>query len=263
MTRRERLERKLEKREEWAGKAHERSDQAAGRVAAIAGNIPLGQPILVGHHSERRHRKDVERIHSGMRKACEQEKLAKHHESKAEGLAAQLGSTIFSDDGNAIEALKAKIAELEAFCERAKALNAAWKRWKKSGDPSELHGLGLTDERIIEIEKKTSAWWDKNPVTASKQTNKRAEIRRCKQRIVEIERRAKVAAAAEATENGVLIRERESSYFGVTTRYVIVTFAEKPERSIINALKSAGFDWSRGQWEGLAEALPDCVRELA
>lgn len=30
--------------------------------------IPLGQPILVGHHSERRHRRHLERIESRVRK---------------------------------------------------------------------------------------------------------------------------------------------------------------------------------------------------
>ncbi|WP_395398674.1 DUF3560 domain-containing protein (plasmid) [Pseudoduganella sp. UC29_106] len=44
--------------------------QAARRaVSAISDHIPLGQPILVGHHSERRARKDAERIENGMRRA--------------------------------------------------------------------------------------------------------------------------------------------------------------------------------------------------
>jgi hypothetical protein len=210
---------------------------------------------LVGHHSERHARRDVERIHNGMRKAVDEQKKAEHHEEKAEGLAAQLAHTIFSDDENAVEALRAKIAELEAFCDRAKCLNAAWKRWKKSGDPAELYGLGLTDERIAKIEEETSTWWDKNPVTTSRQTNKRAEIRRCKARIVEIERRAKIKAAAEATSNGVICRVTQSGY-------AIVTFAEKPERAVINALKGAGFFWSGGAWNGKNDALPECVKEL-
>lgn len=38
------------------------ADVAFGRAKAIGDMIPFGQPILVGHHSERRHRKDIGRI---------------------------------------------------------------------------------------------------------------------------------------------------------------------------------------------------------
>ena len=38
-------------------------------VSAITENIPLGQPILIGHHSEKKARKDAERIERGMQKA--------------------------------------------------------------------------------------------------------------------------------------------------------------------------------------------------
>jgi hypothetical protein len=257
MTRRERLERKIEKREEWAEKARARSDSAASRVAGITAMIPLGQPILVGHHSERHARKDVDRIHNGMRKAVDEQKKAEHHEAKAEGLAAQLASTIFSDDENAIEALRAKIASIETECEQAKKTNAAWKRWRKSGDTTELIALGFSEEKIPEYEKviARSPYNGDRPFPDYYSTNRRAEIRRCKARIVEIERRAKVTAAAEAAPNGVLCRVTDSGY-------AVVTFAEKPKRSMINALKGAGFFWSGGAWNGKNDALPECVKEL-
>lgn len=43
--------------------------QAREAVARIADNIPLGQPILIGHHSERHARRDAEKIERGMRLA--------------------------------------------------------------------------------------------------------------------------------------------------------------------------------------------------
>jgi Domain of unknown function (DUF3560) len=45
------------------------AQNAHAGVSAITDNIPLGQPILVGHHSEKRARKDAEKIESGMRRA--------------------------------------------------------------------------------------------------------------------------------------------------------------------------------------------------
>lgn len=45
------------------------ADRAHKAVKAIADNIPFGQPILVGHHSEKRARKDAQKIENGMRYA--------------------------------------------------------------------------------------------------------------------------------------------------------------------------------------------------
>lgn len=47
------------------------AETARAAVAAIADGIPLGQPILVGHHSEARARRDAERILAGMRRAVD------------------------------------------------------------------------------------------------------------------------------------------------------------------------------------------------
>jgi predicted RNA methylase len=54
----------------YQGKRAADADQARKAVAAVADNIPLGQPILVGHHSERHARRDAEKIESGMRRAA-------------------------------------------------------------------------------------------------------------------------------------------------------------------------------------------------
>lgn len=66
----ERAEERAERFQEYS---HNRSKDAAStteKVKQIADNIPLGQPILVGHHSEKHARKEAEKIETGMRKAC-------------------------------------------------------------------------------------------------------------------------------------------------------------------------------------------------
>jgi hypothetical protein len=107
MTRRERLERKLEKRREWA--AGRQADAAAHFQAShnIFDSIPMRQPILVGHHSERAHRRALERSDNHMHKGCESADMAKLHEQKADGIAAQLERSEFSDDDDALERLQA------------------------------------------------------------------------------------------------------------------------------------------------------------
>ena len=46
-------------------------------------------------------------------------------------------------------------------------------------------------------------------------------------------------------------------------RIARVTFAEKPEREILTALKAAGYRWQKCCWSGEAAKLPQSVKELA
>lgn len=61
------------------------AEAARKAVSAIADNIPLGQPILVGHHSERHARKDAERIENGMRKAVKMWETSVYWQQRAAG----------------------------------------------------------------------------------------------------------------------------------------------------------------------------------
>lgn len=65
----ERAEARADRFDEYSEKRLADAESARKAVSAIADHIPLGQPILIGHHSERRARKDAERIENGMRKA--------------------------------------------------------------------------------------------------------------------------------------------------------------------------------------------------
>src|SRR5690606_3126416 len=51
---------------------------------SILEHIPFGQPILIGHHSEKRARKDVERIDHGMRKSVKMWDTSKYWAARAE-----------------------------------------------------------------------------------------------------------------------------------------------------------------------------------
>lgn len=59
--------------------------QAHKAVESICEGIPLGQPILIGHHSERHARKDAERIENGMRRAVKMWETAEYWKSRAQG----------------------------------------------------------------------------------------------------------------------------------------------------------------------------------
>ncbi|WP_216846474.1 DUF3560 domain-containing protein [Granulicella sp. L56] len=81
----ERAEERSERFSEYSDKRAEDADRAHTAVSAIADGIPYGQPILVGHHSERRARKDAERIESGMRKAIKMWNTSKYWTDRAAG----------------------------------------------------------------------------------------------------------------------------------------------------------------------------------
>jgi hypothetical protein len=82
----DRLEHRLDRHEHRAERA---AGEAAHHFAAsrqISDGIPFGQPILVGHHSERRHRRDLARMDSHDQKWIAAEKTHERAQQLADGL---------------------------------------------------------------------------------------------------------------------------------------------------------------------------------
>ena len=77
-------EARAEHYEARAQRAEERAATARGKADQIANMIPFGQPILVGHHSEGRHRRDLDRINKGMRTTIEESRKAERLHDRAE-----------------------------------------------------------------------------------------------------------------------------------------------------------------------------------
>ncbi|MGD0653120.1 MAG: DUF3560 domain-containing protein [Thermoguttaceae bacterium] len=257
MTRRERLEQKLDKRREWA-QTRKAKAAAAFKAAdnAVAG-IPFGQPILVGHHSERHHQRALDKHDNAMRRGCESQDMAAHHISKAGGLEHQLTRSVFSDDVDAVEQLTAKIADAEKLQEVMRAVNAIVRRKPKNESTPEkvveLLALGLKEGQVTKLF--TPDFMGRYGFPSYATTNNNANIRRMKQRIEEIERRQARSAVAADTPAGILV-EGEGEY-------VSITFAEKPAREVLNALKAAGFWWGGGSWSGKRANIPAEIRDLA
>ena len=255
MNRRERLERKLEKRQEWAQKRRQKANGEFNKARAATEGIPLGQPILVGHHSEGRHRAALKRQDTAMRNGCESQDMADHHTSKAAGLESQLDNTIFSDDDDAIERLEEKIDGMEAKRQLNNAINKIIRKKPKEQPTDEKIGklldLGLSEATARKLFEPD--YCGRVGIPSYVNQNLGGNIRRCKQRLEEIKRRAARAQAAEESDGGVIIEGGD---------WVRLTFSEKPEREILTALKSAGFRWGGGSWSGKRSDLPECVTEL-
>lgn len=80
----ERAKKKAAKHIECAEKAEAKSRQYFDRSQKDRDFLVLGEPIKVGHHSERGHRKAVEDFNYNMGKSVEMDKKAMQHKSKAE-----------------------------------------------------------------------------------------------------------------------------------------------------------------------------------
>lgn len=248
-TRRERMEARLAKRLAWSATRAEKAEATLSSALDMASAIPFGQPILVGHHSERRDRNYRGRIASKFEQAAECQHMAAHHAAKADGIAAQLEGSIFSDDPDAIDALEAKAAALEAEQERMKRENAIFRK----GGAAALAAAGVipnTPAAIAAFDARIAAAhsWDRQPHASFTLKNRNATLRATRKRIEQVKLRQARIAKAEAAPGGVLIEGSGD--------YVRVTFDEKPTRETINALKAGGFRWGGGSWMGRRDALP-------
>jgi hypothetical protein len=77
-------ERKAEKYNAWAAAAKEESVMHWERSNEQRDFLSMGEPIKVGHHSEKRHRALIARNHGRMNKAVKANERAENHEYKAE-----------------------------------------------------------------------------------------------------------------------------------------------------------------------------------
>ena len=153
-TYRERRERRAARREEWAEGREAKAGREFAQVKQTADAIPLGQPILVGHHSEKRARRDQKKIRRGVRRGLDHQKMAKRHRSRAAGIRDQLDRSIYSDDHDAAERLRERIAEREAERDRMKAINRVAARVGRAHGFKRRTGLwahNMTDERTDEV----------------------------------------------------------------------------------------------------------------
>ena len=149
----------------------------------MATAIPFGQPILVGHHSEQRDRNYRNKVHNKFNKAFELDSKAIHYRQKA----ASVGKCgIASNDPQAIEKLKNKLARLELNHNKMKKVNKI------------IRDEQLTDEekadKIMAAEFLSGTQTDKilkpdnsGPVGFAL-SNNNAEINRIKKRINSIEK---------------------------------------------------------------------------
>lgn len=81
----QRAEDRADRFEDYSESRQRDADSARSSARSIMGRFEFGQPILVGHHSERKARKDAERIENGMRRAVKMWETSQYWKDRAAG----------------------------------------------------------------------------------------------------------------------------------------------------------------------------------
>ena len=169
---------------------------------------------------------------------------------------------ISADDPAAVDKLKVKLAGLEAFQEKMKAVNAYYRK----------HGTleGCPQLSAVEIERlnaRIARSWQKypSPYDSFLLNNNNANIRQTKKRIEELSAKANIDYEGWVFEGGEVKMDREINRLQVF-------FHEKPDRDTCSAMRHSGFKWapSVGAWQRqltsnaiYAAKHLDCLRPLS
>jgi len=134
---------RAERMEERAERAENESDAQYKRSHAIVNNIPMGQPILVGHHSEGRHRGDLKKADNAMRKSCEADEKAAYYRNRAEASKTTAGGRIM-DEGylvNKIKEVQASTRKLQRYLKGEGYVN------RETGERMQSNEVQISDKR--------------------------------------------------------------------------------------------------------------------
>lgn len=217
-----------------------RAESAAqlDRAGKLGDAIPMGQPILVGHHSQRRHERDLDRIQNATRRGVDAAREADDLERRAQ--AAENSTAISSDDPNALVELRAKVARLEARREDMKRTNREWRRggWDAVS--------GLDDDQKTKI-KETLARvgrGDGPPFAPYQLTNLGGRIRQAKARIVQMETQRAIPSSESEVGDVRIVDNADANR-------VQLFLPGRPGPDLKTRLKRSGWRWSpsRGCWQ--------------
>ena len=255
----EKIEGKRDRFLERAEKAANASSAAFRGARAMGAMIPMGQPILVGHHSEKRHRRDLARIDAGISKGIELDSKAKHYANRAENYGAS--GAISADNPDAVELLRAKIETLQArresYKDANKKLGVVYRKAKKAlgGDPATV-GQWTTLINALDISEEIreamlgglrfSISYSSVKFTY-KLTNLGATIRAAEKRcrVLEAEEKRAEEPAQEISGAGFTVEECPDD------NRLRFFFDGKPSAEIRKIMKGNGFRWSptAGAWQ--------------
>lgn len=239
----ERREARIERLEERVNKTMQKADDRFATAHQIGSYIPFGQPILVGHHSEGRHRRDLDKIDTNMRKGCDLLEKAKKQKWAAEGAAKN--NAISSDNPDALNLLRLKLADAESDHKHLADTRKAWQMLQRGTLEKNKTISDDIKEAVIAFVPGTE-YFSREPVLAYELQNSNANIKTIKDRIANLEKMAEPAQPDRQIEDITIIDSK-------TLNRVQIVFPGKPDDATRLLLKRNGFKWapSQGAWQRL------------
>lgn len=126
----ERAEVRRQRYEQYQANAAQRGNEARDKVRAIVQAIPFGQPILIGHHSERGHRAAIKRMENGQRKAVEEWGKSSYWQHRAERTLARIKRRERPDAiYRRLVSLRKELAKMEKQAKEYRTRTEASERW--------------------------------------------------------------------------------------------------------------------------------------
>ena len=199
--------------------------------------IPPGQPILVGHHSEKRHRAQLKRIDQHFAKAKEHHDKAEYFRRRAD--ATESNRAIFSDDPDATEKLVDKIERLKKRQGVMKRANQLLRKADREG----LADLGFSADAIDKLFQ--ADWSGRIGFPDYVLKNNSANIRRLEKRPAQLQKPENDQTSETLFPEGVRLVDN------VEENRLQIFFPGIPAESVRRDLKQNGFRWSpaTGAWQ--------------
>jgi len=209
-----------------------------------------GSPILIGHHSEGRHRRLFERRRREMRAGFALQKKAEHYERRAKSIGK---GRIATEDPDAVALLTAKLKAAESRHARMKEANALIRDKKLTplDKRAQLPALlDCDDARAVELLQGDRMGNKGFPPYALQ--NSSANISRMRRRLTDLEHRAHLPERSERYIDALDLTIVEN----VETNRLQLRFAGKPPADQRSYLKQRGFRWapSAGVWQAILTA---------
>lgn len=233
----QRRENRIAGARERAAKNEKEADSLYNSASEMVSHIPMGQPILVGHHSEKRDRRYRAKIDQKFRGASKKMDMAAYYERKADAI--EKNDSIFLDDPLALEKLAAKLKNLEEAQEFMKSGNQCIRKkdrvaflhlpgasldlWNKLTTPDVMGDLGFAFYVL---------------------RNNSVKIRQVKGQLQKLKRQVS-RQEVDKVVNGVRILENKE-----VNRLQLI-FEDRPSEQMRKRLKQNGFRWSpsQGAWQ--------------
>ncbi|HFT6957220.1 TPA: DUF3560 domain-containing protein [Proteus mirabilis] len=245
----EKQARRKERYQALADNAVMKSNAIYSQARNMADMIPFGQPILLGHHSEKRDRNFRGKITRTFEKSFEQSNKAEYYERKAKSVGK---AGISSDDPDAILKLEKKLSGLKKSQETMKLVNKIVRKKTISHDEKllKIMELGLKKETANEL--LTGDFMGRLGFASYALQNNNAEINRIEKRINSLSKHK---------ENENIVEENETFTFKLDYEInrIMFIFEGKPESSVREILKSNAFHWSKFNKAWVRKITPNAL----